>query len=60
MDNFGEIVQRRTADVGASAPERIARVLLFLLSPQGARINGVNLPVDGGVSACALSGRLGL
>ena len=60
VDNFGEIVQRRTADVGASAPEHVARALLFLLSSQSARINGVNLPVDGGVSARALSGRLGL
>ena len=60
VDNFGEIVQRRIADIGASAPEQIARVLLFLLSPQSARINGANLPVDGGVSARALSGRLGL
>ena len=60
VDNFGEIVQRRTADVGTSSPEQIARVLLFLLSPQSARINGANLPVDGGVSARAMSGRLGL
>lgn len=60
VDNFGEIVQRRTADVGTSSPEQVARVLLFLLSPQSARINGANLPVDGGVSARAMSGRLGL
>lgn len=60
VDNFGEIVQRRTADVGTSSPEEIARVLLFLLSPRSARINGANLPVDGGVSARAMSGRLGL
>ena len=60
VDNFGEIVQERIADIGIGSPEDAARAILFLLSPQSARINGANLPVDGGVSARAMSGRLGL
>ena len=29
-------------------PEQVARLILFLLTPQADWVNGVNLPVDGG------------
>ena len=35
----------------AARPEEIASVIAFLLSDEASFINGVNLPVDGGVSA---------
>lgn len=33
-------------------PEEVAAAILFLASPQAAYINGINLPVDGGRTAC--------
>ncbi|MGB0836332.1 MAG: SDR family oxidoreductase [Psychrobium sp.] len=35
----------------AARPEEIANVIAFLLSDQASFVNGVNLPVDGGISA---------
>jgi 3-oxoacyl-[acyl-carrier protein] reductase len=33
-------------------PEEIARAVAFLCSPAAAYISGINLPVDGGRTAC--------
>lgn len=33
-------------------PEEIAAAVAFLVGPSGAYINGINLPVDGGRTAC--------
>ena len=42
-----EIPLRRFAE-----PEEIAFAIRFLAGPEGAYINGINLPVDGGRTGC--------
>ena len=44
---MNEIPLRRFA-----APEEIAYAIAFLAGPSGSYINGINLPVDGGRTAC--------
>jgi 3-oxoacyl-[acyl-carrier protein] reductase len=44
---MNEIPLRRFA-----RPEEIAAAVTFLSGPDGAYINGINLPVDGGRTAC--------
>lgn len=47
MDRF-----RTRVPLGRAAkPEEVASVIAFLLGPDASFVNGVNLPVDGGVSA---------
>lgn len=47
VEMLSEIPLRRFA-----APEEIAYAITFLVGPSGAYINGINLPVDGGRTAC--------
>lgn len=47
VEMLGEIPLRRFAE-----PEEIAYAITFLAGPSGAYINGINLPVDGGRTAC--------
>jgi len=47
QDMMNEIPLRRFA-----RPEEIAAAVTFLAGPDGAYINGINLPVDGGRTAC--------
>lgn len=47
VEMLGEIPLRRFAQ-----PEEIAYAITFLAGPSGAYINGINLPVDGGRTAC--------
>jgi len=59
--SFGDIVETNRKRVGREGqPEEIARVLAFLLTPENAWINGVDLPVDGGIGAANLIDELGL
>ena len=44
---IAEIPLRRFA-----RPEEIAAAVAFLAGPSGSYINGINLPVDGGRTAC--------
>jgi len=44
---MNEIPLRRFA-----RPEEIAAAVVFLTGPSGAYVNGINLPVDGGRTAC--------
>ncbi|MEL7100572.1 MAG: SDR family oxidoreductase [Pseudomonadota bacterium] len=58
---FGGKVERNLARAGrAGAPEEIAAVAAFLLSPRSSWIKGADIPVDGGMGAYALSDAMGL
>ncbi len=50
-----EIVAEEIATIPAArfgAPEELAQAIAFLASPAAGYINGINLPVDGGRTAC--------
>lgn len=58
---FGEKMKRNVARVGRpSTAEDVAKVALFLLSDQSAWLKGIDIPVDGGMGACAAADMLGL
>lgn len=45
---FQDFVQRELPGGRLGSPEEVARVVLFLLSPQSSWINGADIPIDGG------------
>lgn len=58
---FGEVVARNVARAGRPAlPEEVADLIIFLASPESNWIKGIDLCIDGGMSAMALSDSLGL
>jgi NAD(P)-dependent dehydrogenase (short-subunit alcohol dehydrogenase family) len=58
---FGDKVTRNVARAGRpGAPEEIAEVAAFLLSPASGWLKGADIPVDGGMGAFNLSDALGL
>lgn len=58
---FGEKMKRNVERVGRpSTPEDVAKVALFLLNDQSAWLKGIDIPVDGGMGACATTEMLGL
>lgn len=58
---FGEKVARNVARVGRPGEvDEIADVIVFLASPQSRWLNGVDLVVDGGMSAMIQSENLGI
>ncbi len=58
---FGERMAKNVARVGRpSQPEDLADVIMFLLSPESHWIKGIDITIDGGMSALATSDRLAL
>ena len=58
---FGEVVARNVARAGRPAlPAEVADLIIFLASPESNWIKGTDLCIDGGMSAMASSGALGL
>lgn len=58
---FGERMAKNVARVGRpSQPEEVADVIMYLLSEESRWIKGMDMTIDGGMSALATSDRLGL
>ncbi|MEM9048344.1 MAG: coniferyl-alcohol dehydrogenase [Pseudomonadota bacterium] len=58
---FGERVEKMRQRLGAAGtPEQIARIVLFLASPESAWIKGAEIAVDGGAAAVAIADSFGL
>lgn len=58
---FGDRVDRMLARVGRPAhPQEVARAVIFLASPESAWLKGVDIGIDGGVTALAISDALEL
>lgn len=58
---FGDKMTKNVARAGRPATvEDVAQVALFLLSDQSSWLKGIDIPVDGGMGACAASEHLGL
>lgn len=57
---FGERVAKNIARVGRPAkPEEVAAVIVFLATPQSAWLKGIDIVVDGGMGAIAVSEMMG-
>jgi len=58
---FGERVAKNIARAGRPGqPDEVADVILFLASPESRWLKGIDIPVDGGMGAMAVSDILGL
>lgn len=58
---FGEKVAKNIARVGRpGSPEEVADIIAFMASPQSAWLKGIDINVDGGMSAIAMTDMLGL
>ena len=58
---FGERMAKNIARVGRPGqPEEIADTIMFLASPQSAWLKGIDISIDGGMSAIATADQLGL
>ena len=58
---FGDQVARNIARAGRpGTPGEIADVIVFLASPQSRWLKGVDITIDGGMGAMAVSDMLGL
>lgn len=58
---FGDKVARNIARAGrAGTPEEVADVIVFLASPQSHWVKGIDICIDGGMTAMAQADQLGL
>ena len=58
---FGERVAKNIARAGRPGlPDEVADVILFLASPESRWLKGIDIPVDGGMGAMAVSDMIGL
>ena len=61
INAFGDRVQGQFAQVGrAGLPEEVAATIVFLASPESSWLKGLDLPVDGGMSAISIVDKNGL
>lgn len=58
---FGERVAKNIARAGRPGlPEEVAEVIVFLASPESGWLKGIDIPIDGGMGAMAVTDMLGL
>lgn len=58
---FGERVAKNIARVGrAGLPAEVADVIIYLASPQSAWLKGIDITIDGGMGALAVTDMMGL